>query len=243
MDLEQSHAEFPTTQWTLIEALRAKDHPQHEEAAGILVSRYWPPVYAYLRRAGQGREEATETTQAFFVNVVLKRRLFDRAEPRRGRLRALLLTSLKHYLEDCHRRQTVRRADLTISLDHVGREEAVLADNSTGTVDQTFDRRWAMAVLEAALRRCEQHYRGTGREKHWTAFELHVLQPSITMNHPRPLAQIAEEVGFETPDEVAGALRTVRKRTMTLLREVIAETVADRADQEAEYRFVVSMLS
>ena len=63
------------------------------------------------------------------------------------------------------------------------------------------------------------------------------------MNQPRPLAQIAEEVGFETPDEVAGALRTVRKRTMTLLREVTAETVADRADQEAEYRFVVSMLS
>jgi len=28
-----------------------------------------------------------------------------------------------------------------------------------------------------------------------------------------------------------------------LLREVIAETVADRADQEAEYRFAVSALT
>ena len=243
MELEQSHAEFPTTQWTLIEALRAKNHPQHEEAVGVLVSRYWPPVYSYLRRAGHAREQASETTQAFFVNVVLKRRLFDRAQPQRGRLRALLLASLKHYLQDCRRRKTAQRSDVTISLDQVGREEDILADESTGTVDQTFDRRWAMAVLEAALRRCEQHYRGTGREKHWTAFELHVLRPSITMNHPRPLAQIAEEVGFETPDEVAGALRTVRKRTRTLLREVTAETVADRADQEAEYLFVVSMLS
>ncbi len=243
MPLDESHAEFPPTQWTLIEALQAADHPQHSEALEILVGNYWPPIYAFLRRTGKAREEAAEVTQAFFADVVLQRQLFDRADPQRGRLRALLLIALKRFLRDSHRRQAARGSTITISLEQMKREETIVADDSSCSVEEAFDRRWAVAVFEEALRRCEKHFRTKARGKHWAAFEAHVLRPSIAMSHPRPLAKVAEEVGFDTPEEVAGAVRTVRKRVLTLLRQAAAETAIDQDDQEAEYHLVVSLLS
>ena len=243
MGLDHSHAEFPPTQWTLIEALQGEDHPQHTEAVDVLAGRYWPPVYAYLRRTGKRSDEAAEVTQAFFAEVVLPRELFERADPQRGRLRTLLLTALKRFLRDRHRRRMAERGDITLSFDELGREEALLCDDPGGGVDEAFERRWAVAILETALARCEEHYRTTGREKHWAAFEAHVLRPSISMTDPRPLAEVARQVGFDTADEVAGVLRTVKKRAITLLREAAAETAIDHEDQEAEYRFVVALLS
>ena len=242
MDLERSHAEFPVTQWTLVDALQDETHPQHREAMATLLGRYWPPIYAYLRRTGKLQEEATELTQAFFADVVLQRGLFEHAQPHRGRLRALLLSSLKRFLRDRVRRGSARRAGMTISLEQLEREDAIAADDPSGDVQEAFERRWAMLVLEEALRRCGQHFRSTGRQRHWAAFEAYVLRPSITMSRPMPLATVAREAGFESAEAVAGALRTVRKRAMTLLREVVAETATDREDREAEYRLVVSLL-
>jgi RNA polymerase sigma-70 factor (ECF subfamily) len=231
--LQQTYERFRTTKWTQIRALGKGDAEQRDEAMAALISRYWPAVYAHLRSRGQGSEAAAELTQAFFAEVVLDRGLFEKAEPHRGRLRSLLLTALKRFQIDKHRRGTARGSDITIPMDALQLEDAKLGPTPPGA-DHVFERRWAMGLFEEALKRSEGHFRDSGREKHWELFEVRILRPAITRNEPKALAELAEPMGFASPALAAAAVQVVKRRVTALLREVVAETLDDQADVEAE---------
>ena len=56
---------FLTTHWSLIEHVQR--HEDRDRALiGLLLQRYWKPVYCYLRRRGYENEQAKDLTQAFF---------------------------------------------------------------------------------------------------------------------------------------------------------------------------------
>ncbi len=246
MTLEQTYDRFQTTQWTEIRALAGGDERQRRDALELLIDRYWPPVYAHLRSRGTDREAAAELTQAFFVDVVLERGLFEKAEQNRGKVRSLLLTALKRFQIDQHRRGEARGAGRTISLAQLQIEDARLggasapgsevscATESMNGTDHAFDRRWAMGIFEEALGRAESHFRKTGRDAHWELFELRVLQPAITRNEAPPLLELAQAGGFASPSLGAAAVQVVKRRVASLMREVVAETVDDTADVDEE---------
>jgi RNA polymerase sigma-70 factor (ECF subfamily) len=243
MNLQQTHARFGTTSWTLVGALRDENDQQQEAARDLVITLYWPPVYASLRRMGHNRERAAELTQAFFVEVVIGRGLLDQADAARGRLRSLLLTALKRFAIDQHRRQCARPDGDGLSLENLEREEGFLAREPARDADEVFERRWAVAVLEEALVRCERSCREAGLEKHWAAFEAFIVQPSIGAVEPPSLSRLADELGFASATHVASAMKVVRKRMKLLLREVVAETADDDpADQQAEYDRIIAML-
>lgn len=223
-----------------MEALRVGSDDTRSEALGRLVELYWPPIYAYLRRSGLPSEDAAETTQAFFTDVVLQRKLFQRADAERGRLRTLLLTALRNYLRDGHRRHEARGGH-GMSLTDLQREEVVAPEIAQLNPEQAFDRRWAMATLEEALARSREHF--ASKPAHWKAFEARVLRPSIAAVEPPPLARVADELGFRTPADAASAVQVVRKRTAALLLEVVGETVADPEARDDEYRLVLALLT
>ncbi len=70
-----------------------------------LCRSYWFPLYAYVRRQGQGPEDAQDLTQEFFSRF-LQRGSFERADPERGRFRTFLLSSMKRFLNEEWRRAT-----------------------------------------------------------------------------------------------------------------------------------------
>src|SRR5204863_5262986 len=84
---EESHAEFPKTRWSLIDALRQGSPLEREKAIRSLAATYWPALYAFFRRSDVGRGQAAELTQAFFVQKVLEENLFEKAHEQRGSLR------------------------------------------------------------------------------------------------------------------------------------------------------------
>ena len=99
---------FLTTHWSLIEDV--KKHEDKDRALiGLLLKRYWKPVYCYLRRKGHKNEQAKDLTQGFFHEVVLNRHLVERAESSKGRFRTLLLYALNQYLIDERRKETARK--------------------------------------------------------------------------------------------------------------------------------------
>ena len=241
MTLERTYERFQTTRWTEIRALAVDGEDRRRDALELLIGRYWPPVYAHLRSQGKSRDAAAELTQAFFAEVVLDRGLFDKAQQSRGRLRTLLLTALKRFGIDQHRRGTARRTDVTIPLDQLHIEDTRLGPTSASAgdaalhaIEKPFERRWAMSMFEEALRRCEAHFRDTGRAGHWELFETRVLRPAITQNEARPLAELAEPLGFKSPALAAAAVQVVKRRATALLREVVAETVDDGEDVDEE---------
>ena len=79
------------------------ESPAAQEALEKLCRIYWRPIYSFVRRQGAGPEEAQDLTQGFFA-LLLERRDLRSVREEKGRLRSYLLTAVKHFLADEHRR-------------------------------------------------------------------------------------------------------------------------------------------
>jgi RNA polymerase sigma-70 factor (ECF subfamily) len=83
--------------------------PAAQEALEKLCRVYWRPLYGFVRRQGNGPEEAEDLTQGFFARL-LERRDLDVVRREKGRLRSYLLVSLKHFLaNERHRAMAFKR--------------------------------------------------------------------------------------------------------------------------------------
>lgn len=105
MDCRPSVAGFATTCWTAVLAAGGDSSPTGRAALDRLCQAYWPPVYAYARRAGHAPEDARDLTQGFFGHL-LETGALARADPQRGRFRSFLLGAFKHFL--AHERDRAR---------------------------------------------------------------------------------------------------------------------------------------
>ena len=88
---------FATTHWTVVLAAGKRHTPQADGALEELCRTYWFPLYAFVRRRGHNKEDAEDLTQTFFARFLAKNYLAD-LSAERGRFRAFLLASLKHFL-------------------------------------------------------------------------------------------------------------------------------------------------
>ena len=75
----------------------AGNDSQAHEALSSLCQTYWYSLYAYLRRRGLDPERIRDLTQGFLTSLI-ERQDFEGLRQDRGRFRAFLLASLKHYL-------------------------------------------------------------------------------------------------------------------------------------------------
>ncbi|MHC4520946.1 MAG: RNA polymerase sigma factor, partial [Planctomycetota bacterium] len=150
---------FLTTHWSLIE--HVKKHEDKDRALiGLLLERYWKPVYCYLRRKGYDNEQAKDLTQGFLHEVVLNRHLVERAESSRGRFRALLLHALNQYLVDQKRKETARKRipkDKLVPLD-IADPAALPQMVSDLDAEQSFNYIWKGDLLERALAEVKDRY-------------------------------------------------------------------------------------
>ena len=67
--------------------------------------------------------------------------------------------------------------------------------------------------------------------------------PSVTGNEAKPLAELAGETGFDSPAQAAAAVQVVKQRVQGLLREVVAESVHDVNEVDAELAEIRRYLS
>jgi hypothetical protein len=101
--------EFLTTHWSVIEDVGLSGDDKNHALIGLLIETYWKPVYCYLRRRGYGNEQAKDLTQGFFQEVVLGRKLIEKAEQTKGRFRSFLLVALNRYVIDIGDEQAAQK--------------------------------------------------------------------------------------------------------------------------------------
>ena len=76
---------------------RTQSSADADQALAALCQTYWYPLYAYVRRRVSDVNEAQDLTQSFFAEL-LEKNYVGPATPERGRFRAYLLVSFKHFL-------------------------------------------------------------------------------------------------------------------------------------------------
>jgi DNA-directed RNA polymerase specialized sigma24 family protein len=95
-DKPRNSSHFNETHWSIVIAAGQKDS-RADEALQKLCQVYWYPLYAFVRRQGYSRHDSEDLTQEFFARLLARDDLatVDRSK---GRFRAFLLASIKHFL-------------------------------------------------------------------------------------------------------------------------------------------------
>ncbi len=226
---------FDTTHWSLVLAAGADQSPDGRAALATLCEIYWYPLYAFVRRQGHDADDAQDLTQAFFARLLEKQDLQD-VERARGRFRSFLLAAMKHFLmNDAKSRRTLKRggghAILSLSLQNAeGRYLNEPADPSTP--ETLFDRRWALTVIDRALRRLRGEAADAGR-----VVEFDRLKACLTGDIPRGSYRAIGVDLDMSEGAVKVAVHRLRRRFQRGLRKEIAETVLsdEQVDEEIQY--------
>src|SRR5689334_16216635 len=88
---------FATTRWSVVMAARESDGAAASAARETPCASYWYPLYAFVRRLGNGPDDAQDLTQEFFARLLAKQWLGS-VMRERGRFRTFLITALRRFL-------------------------------------------------------------------------------------------------------------------------------------------------
>ncbi len=200
---------------------------------------YWYPLYAYVRRRGHSPEDAQDLTQEFFARL-LEHKWVARADRQRGRFRSFLLSAMSYFLSDEWDKARAQKrgggvTPVPLQFDtaetRYGHEPA-----DQVTPEQTYERRWALALLEEVLRKLRLEYEEAGRTELFTA-----LHPCLVGERAGlPYKEVAAKLDM-SEGAVKSAVHRLRGRYRELLRHEIAQTVAEpgEVDEELRHLFVV----
>jgi RNA polymerase sigma-70 factor (ECF subfamily) len=231
MSVAASSDYFQTTRWTVVLAAGENHTPQSDIALESLCKAYWFPLYAYVRRRRASREDAEDLTQAFFARFLSKNYLNGLCEER-GRFRAFLLASLKHFLAnewDKTQRKKRGGAITHLSLDWETADTEFQKLSAEPSPDKSFDREWALALLAKVIERLQDECAQAGRARQFAELKIFLSAEKGALSH----GAAAEALGIDE-GAVRVAVHRLRKRYRELLRDEIAQTLADPAQIDEE---------
>jgi len=142
---------FRPTRWTLVQRVQGDGSEiEAKEALNELCGMYWRPLYAFARGFGRSAEDAEDVVQGFLTRGVEKE-IFAAADREKGKMRTFLLVSFKRYLRDVHAKDVaVKRGEGKVDTMDIAAEEARWEDSEAVDPTLSFDKRWALIVVESA---------------------------------------------------------------------------------------------
>ncbi|MBL9139191.1 MAG: sigma-70 family RNA polymerase sigma factor [Verrucomicrobiales bacterium] len=235
---EERGARFATTHWSVIVAASQPGSDHHDQALATLCHHYWLPVYAYIRRRGNRPEDAQDLAQEFFARLLAKQWLAG-IEPQGSRFRSFLLTAVSRFLANEYDRScTAKRGGGAVPW-NLEEAEARCQDAfaSLETPERTYDRRWAVILLNRAMGRLRDEADASGKGTHFARLngflsreaepgEYDALGPALNLNS----------------GAVAVAVHRLRTRYRQILRFEVAQTLSDPDLVDEELRHLLAAL-
>jgi RNA polymerase sigma-70 factor (ECF subfamily) len=231
---------FSTTHWSLI-TRAATPSPEGRAALEALCRAYWFPVYAFARKQGCAASDAEDVTQDFFAEIV-QSEFLQRADPERGRFRSYLLTAVKRRIVNAHDRATAQKRGggaRLVSIDEPLAEKQFLDIDDPGLdPSETYERSWALTVLQRARQRLRAEQAALGRLP-----EFELLEPFLSAPPGEgEYAALATNLKMAR-NHVAVAVHRLGKSYRNLVRAEIADTVEDSAEIGDELNHLLKVLS
>ena len=232
---------FATTHWTVVLAAGRRHTPQSDDALEELCRTYWFPLYAYVRRRGHTREDAEDLVQAFFARFLEKNYLAG-LNAERGRFRAFLLASLKHFLiNEWKKSQRQKRGggEKLLSLDwQTADTQFQVAATDEPSPDKAFDREWALALLAKVIGRLQQECAAEGKAQLFAQLKIFLTAGKGSLSH----ADAAKNLNLDET-AVRVSVHRLRKRYRVLLRQEISQTLTDESQVDEEMRALFGAFS
>lgn len=233
---------FASTLWSVVLlAGGARNAPEVQEALGSLCSAYWYPLYAFIRRQGNAAGDAEELTQEFFARFLEKDSLAV-VDKSRGKFRTFLLACCQHFLanqRDFTRAKKRGGGRPALSLDFPGAAERYRVEPASAeTAEKSFERRWALTVLDQVLEQLQREYDADGKG---ILFD-HLKNVLVGGTEALSYARIGAVLGMNE-DAVRKAAQRLRQRYRSVLRERIGDTVVEPGTIDDEIRDLFAALA
>src|SRR5882672_9848524 len=216
-DLGGVRKDFPLTTANFQARLRDPDSVARMEVMETLATRYWKPVYHFLRMSySKSNEDAKDLTQAFFA-WLMERDLLLRYDSERSSFRTFLKGILRNFAGNEHQAlQRLKRGGgpkaVPVDLAQVG-----LAAPAVDP-DQAFDRSWLKELLDRSIDRVRARYQANRRLVPFLAFQ----QYDLSTQSPT-YADVASKLGVKESD-VRNYLHEVREAIRAELKVEVSAT-------------------
>ena len=237
--LDHWGVQFPETHWSILIKDREREA---EQQFTYLCSRYWYPVYAYLRKRGYPSHDSQDLTQGFFTHLLSSSSSMEKLDPDRGRFRSYLLGAVNFYLNDQRKMENAQKrggGQIPISIEEELAENRFQNEPSHDlTPEKLFDRGWAVTMLNDAKSRLEREFTDQGKP------EIFAEVSDFLSSAPPPGAytEIAERLKLKE-DNVRAIVSRMRKRFKAILREQVHATVSSEEEVDGEIRHLLAAFS
>lgn len=230
---------FPATMWSMIQAAR-----QEEEALAALERlgrAYWRPLHVFARQRGMSHDTAADAVQGFFEHL-LSNEMLRNVQRGEVRFRSFLLRCFTNFLVNEHKKaHAAKRGGQApaLPMDEFGSridEPALIAGE---TPDRTYDRGWARAMVDQAMRRLDDEL--ARRERSEFLQELR-RRTFATHGESPDWEELARRFGMNH-GAVRKASTDLRRRFGMLLREEVRNVVSKDEEVDDELRYLVGLLS
>lgn len=234
---------FKTTPWSLLfSALHGGCLTEAQAALSELCKIYWRPIFLFVRRSGFDFYEAQDLTQDFILHLI-EREAFVKADRTRGKFRAYVLGTLRHFLMHAWRDKRAQKrgggAEI-ISLDAAGpiEAEAAQARRPHAAEPHPVDREWALAIQRRVEDRMIAEYAAAEKSELYLALRRHVTGDKSGGNYKDDARRLGRTVATVRSD-----VSRMRRRYVELLLEELRQSPnADLQQELFHYCHVIAAL-
>ena len=229
---------WPSTQWPDLVALRAagQDPERRQRLHNKILTAYNRPVFEYLLALGFPPETAEDARQRFFINVLGHRRLLERADKKRGRLRDFIRRALRQFASNLRREAAALKRGGGIP--HHGLDALSTTPAAALSPDEQFDRDWALGIIQRTEAKLAAEYSEREKSALWET-----LRPNIEQWTGPATQEETARVLRITRTALSTELTRLRQRYRHVLFLIIAETAADPREAEEDLRHLRRLLS
>lgn len=233
-----SDRHFPETTIGFLSLLRRRTEDGRRAALEVLCSRYWKPVYAYVRAGwSKSNDDAKDLTQSFFL-WIQENGALARFEEEKGGLRPYLKVLLRRFVKD--KDVALRRLKrgggvpvLPLSGDAASLED-LIPDPRSEDPEAVFERVWRTELVDQAVDRLRARCRAEGRDIVFAVFEGYDL---ATGAESPTYQSLGKRLGLSEA-EVKNHLFAMRDALLREIRAEISQLTANDDDRAREWDFL-----
>jgi DNA-directed RNA polymerase specialized sigma24 family protein len=231
---------FPNTRWSVVLAARQRSSAESTAALEAICHAYWYPLYVYVRRCGQTPHDAQDLTQGFFCRL-LEKNWLDSADREKGRLRTFLIVALKNFMSKEWRRASAQHrggGQAHTTFDTTFAESRYAADGQSLAPDETFDRQWALTLLDLTVNRLQEEFTAAGNSGSFEMLKGCLMAGRGAIDYTAMAKQLGVNEGAARV-----AVHRLRKRFREIYREEISQTLTQGENLDAELQHLAAALT